>query len=111
MGSPADGYPLFPREGIAEVDGRARMKAPGVRMDTTASYLSLQLVSPVNDQTGLTGKYDFDLFWSMRPPDADDNGPDLVTAVREQLGLNLKRGKVPVNVLVIDHAEKTPTPN
>jgi uncharacterized protein (TIGR03435 family) len=107
----SDGYPAIPRAGMAEINGRARMRFPDEEMAMIASMLSAQLRSPVNDDTGLTGKYDFDLFWSTRPPDADDNGPDFVTAVREQLGLKLERKKAPVDVLVVDHAEKTPTAN
>jgi uncharacterized protein (TIGR03435 family) len=65
----------------------------------------------VNDDTGLTGKYDLDLFWNTRPPEEADNGPDLVTAVHEQLGLKLEGKKTPVDVVVVDHAERTPTAN
>jgi len=106
----SDGYPVIPREGMAEINGRARMKFPDEGVDMIANVLSLQLGSPVNDHTGLTGKYDFDLFWSTRPPDADDNGPDLVTAVQEQFGLKLERKKA-ADVVVVDHAEKNPTAN
>jgi uncharacterized protein (TIGR03435 family) len=104
-----DGYPVVPQEGAGESYGRARIKDPDAGLDTIANWLSLQLRSPVNDDTRLTGKYDFDLFWNTS--DADDSGPDLVTAVQQQLGLKLERRKVPVDVVVVDHAEKTPTAN
>ena len=46
------------------------------------------------------------------PADANDQaGPNLVTAVQEQLGLKLEAKKGPVDLLVIDRAEKTPTEN
>jgi uncharacterized protein (TIGR03435 family) len=70
-----------------------------------------QLRAPVHNDTGLTGKFDFELFWSTRRPDADDNGLDLATAVQEQLGLKLERKKGPVDVVVIDHVERIPTAN
>jgi uncharacterized protein (TIGR03435 family) len=44
------------------------------------------------------------------PPDVDP-GPDLFTALQEQLGLRLQSKKAPVDTLVVDHAEKTPVEN
>jgi uncharacterized protein (TIGR03435 family) len=41
----------------------------------------------------------------------DPDGPSLATAVSEQLGLRLESRKGPVDVLVIDHAEKVPVAN
>jgi uncharacterized protein (TIGR03435 family) len=38
------------------------------------------------------------------------SAPELFTAIREQLGLRLELRKVPLEILVIDHAEK-PTEN
>ena len=59
----------------------------------------------VIDRTGLSGVYDFTL--EFAPPDAVDSPlPALVTALQEQLGLKLEATNGPVEVLVIDHAEK-----
>jgi uncharacterized protein (TIGR03435 family) len=55
---------------------------------------------PVNDETGLTSAYDFKLSWD------ETNGPSLVTALREQLGLRLESSKVPVSIFVIESAQK-----
>ncbi|HTX38988.1 MAG TPA: TIGR03435 family protein [Bryobacteraceae bacterium] len=107
----ADGYPVIPRAGVALIDGRARGKFPDAGVNMIANLLQGQLHSPVIDDTGLTGKYDFDLFWDTRPASAADNGPDLVTAVQQQLGLRLERKKALVDVVVVDHAERTPTAN
>jgi uncharacterized protein (TIGR03435 family) len=107
----ADGYPVIPRAGVAFIEGRARGKFPNAGVDIIANMLQERLHSPVIDDTGLTGKYDFDLFWDMRPASSADNGPDFVTAVQQQLGLKLERKKAPVAVVVVDHAERTPTAN
>ena len=96
---------------MAVLNGRARMKNPNAGLNVIVSMLSQSLRSHVNDDTGLAGKYDFDLFWSDRTTDAGESGPDLVTAIQEQLGLKLERKKGSVEVIVVDHAEKTPTVN
>jgi uncharacterized protein (TIGR03435 family) len=82
----------------------------------------------VVDKTGLTGLYEFNIEFAglMRaagrmPAAADgdsgaaiasDPAPDIFTAVKKQLGLRLQKLKsVPVDVLVVDHADKEPTEN
>jgi len=63
---------------------------------------------PIVDRTGLTGRFDYDLAWT--PQALDPGAASFFTAVREQLGLRLEATKAPVDVLVIDAAEK-PTPD
>jgi uncharacterized protein (TIGR03435 family) len=65
---------------------------------------------PVEDQTGLTGRFSLRLTWT---PDglatATENPnalPDFFTAIQEQLGLKLISTKAPVDVLVIDLIER-----
>lgn len=60
---------------------------------------------PVLDKTGLTGSYDFtiELTSNLRDPDAD---LPVFTAVQEQLGLKLVEAKEPLDIVVIDSAEK-----
>jgi uncharacterized protein (TIGR03435 family) len=60
------------------------------------------------DRTGLTGVYRIELHWSPDntaglPADAP---PEIVTALREQLGLRLQAATAPTEVLVIDSAER-----
>jgi uncharacterized protein (TIGR03435 family) len=65
---------------------------------------------PVVDMTGLTGVYNFDLRWT---PDAVEQGtrdPGILAAL-EQVGLVLEPKKMPVQIIVIDHANRTPTLN
>jgi uncharacterized protein (TIGR03435 family) len=71
------------------------------------NYLANVMGSPVTDQTGLKGRYNFEL--EFVPPGrtmAADAGGDVFEAVQEQLGLKLEGKKGPVEVLVVDHAEK-----
>lgn len=65
------------------------------------------------DRTGLAGPFDIVLDWTPADMPADDpkaNGPSLVTALQEQLGLKLESQKAPIKYLVIDHVEN-PTEN
>jgi uncharacterized protein (TIGR03435 family) len=99
-------------------------------MADLARRLSGKGHGPVQDFTGLKGKYDIDLSWApdraFEPmgewaraaqaahPNADlPPAPtaDLFAAIRESLGLRLERRKEPVEVLVIDHIERVPTGN
>ena len=83
-------------------------------MAMLAAQLSGQLRAPVADATGLTGKYEISLYWSaapLRTVDSTPGGPDLKQALQEQLGLRVESKKGPVEFVVVDHAEKTPTEN
>ena len=44
-------------------------------------------------------------------PHADTAPPDIFQALKEQLGLTLEPKKGPVELIVIDHVDKTPTAN
>lgn len=98
-----------------------------VRNATMGDFAQLMQMAmfdrPVVDQTGLQGRWDFVLKWSLDesrfggmgskvppPSDAADAPPPLFTAIQEQIGLKLEAKKVPVPVLVIDHVEP-PSPN
>jgi uncharacterized protein (TIGR03435 family) len=71
----------------------------------------------VVDKTGLTGGFDFQLEWTFEDSPAGDADPlssappsSLIAALRK-LGLDLKGEKLPVDFLVVDHVDKTPTDN
>jgi uncharacterized protein (TIGR03435 family) len=84
-----------------------------------ATLLSRQLRVPVIDKTGITGRYDLKLEWTpedLQPAAGSADSPvrpdvNVYTAVREQLGLQLEMKKTPIDVLVIDRADKVPVPN
>jgi len=99
--------------------GRGELTGSGVKLSFLAEALSNPLGRTVIDKTGLKGDYDFELKWTPdesqgpgfrgagdAPPPADANGPSIFTAIQEQLGLKLESQKGPVDLLVIDHAEK-----
>jgi uncharacterized protein (TIGR03435 family) len=100
-----------------------------VSMPALAQFLYRQLDRTVLDKTGLSGKYNFTLKWTPNLnqvqsqlelqeslggapngqsgiPASDSVGPDLYTAIQQQLGLKLESGKGPVAVIVIDHVER-----
>jgi uncharacterized protein (TIGR03435 family) len=67
---------------------------------------------PGVDTTDLEGVYHLELKWA--PDDAkgaDSSAPSVFTAIQEQLGLKLEARKMPIDVLVVDHAEKVPLKN
>jgi uncharacterized protein (TIGR03435 family) len=66
------------------------------------------------DQTGLRGPFEIKLDWAPAgTQEAVDPAakPSIFTAVQEQLGLKLESRKGPLDVLVVDHAEKVPADN
>jgi uncharacterized protein (TIGR03435 family) len=70
----------------------------------------------VLDKTGLPGRYEFHLAWALPlsylPPDATPGGDTLFAALEKRLGLKLVKAKdAPMDLLVIDQAEKVPTEN
>jgi len=93
---------------------RVRIAADGVTLEKFAQLLSLDLDSPVIDQTGIPGKFAFRVIYaSARPtgvqPDigtAQATDATLSTALREQLGLRLESARGPVEVLVVDSVER-----
>ena len=74
--------------------------------------LQFHLDRPVVDRTGLTGRYDFKLRWTVddAPATEIDAPPGLFTAIQEQIGLKLEPAKAPVDVLFVDEVEQ-PTSN
>jgi uncharacterized protein (TIGR03435 family) len=88
------------------------LKGDGVPMPFFAMLLSVRLQRSVIDETGLSGSFDFELHFlpDNKAASADNNDPDLFTAVREQLGLSLKSAKGPVLVVVVDSIHE-PSPN
>jgi uncharacterized protein (TIGR03435 family) len=88
----------------------------GMKMTDLANTLSFLIGSrTVIDKTGFRGTFDAHLQWTPGPAEfgatdvpgsSTDVAESIFTLLREQLGLKLKTGRGPVEVLIIDHAEK-----
>jgi uncharacterized protein (TIGR03435 family) len=105
-----DGFPVPPKgakSGILMAGQGARIFGRRQGTDQLARDLSGVLHCPVADATGLKAKYDYAVTYS---PEAADF-PDLFSALPSQLGLRLEPGKAPVEIMVIDHMEKSPVAN
>jgi uncharacterized protein (TIGR03435 family) len=112
MKKDANGFPVLSGKGysMAIMNNRAALRSPDETMPNFAALLAGQLRLPVIDATGLNGKYDIAMSWV--PGDSPDNpGPTIFAALQEQLGLKLESKKGMVDIVVIDHIEKTPTEN
>lgn len=137
--TPVAGPPRVNNDGVQQLNGSgaivtifpgangatARMVARGLATPDIAGRLAGYRRHPVIDKTGLPGKYDFVLeftldttgiplpagFPSAADNSASDPGSDIASAVEKQLGLKLASTKAKLDVIVVDHAEKTPTEN
>jgi uncharacterized protein (TIGR03435 family) len=94
----------------------------GMTVANLANMLGSVLQGPVADMTGIDGRFDMKLEWSAddaRRAGGGDGGeakspdtrPSIFTALQETLGLRLESRKVPVETLVVDRIERTPTEN
>jgi uncharacterized protein (TIGR03435 family) len=100
----------------ARNSGAGRESYRNFPMSIFANILSAHLDDTVVDKTGLNGSYDFKLEFTPErvgqgandghEPAPNLEGPSLFTALREQLGLELRRQRVAVELLVIDHIEE-----
>jgi uncharacterized protein (TIGR03435 family) len=95
-----------------------KLTAQRTRMSALADSLYRELDRPVLDMTGLKGFYDFSLEWTPErrrgagPGEAPDSpGPSIFTALRDQLGLRLEGRKAPVEIMIVDRAERAPVEN
>lgn len=89
-----------------------------VSIDAFSAFLAgrhrdLPVDLPVVDMTGLAGSYDLTLDWVPESKQLRDGPPGLtlLVALEEQLGLKIETRKAPVEMLVVDHAERMPTEN
>jgi uncharacterized protein (TIGR03435 family) len=87
-------------------------------MSDLAQGISAEIGRPVIDATGLKGRYEIHMDvtpYLMKPGGGNEGQLDLMgilfTGLQDLLGLKLESRKESVDVLVIDHAEKSATEN
>ena len=107
-------------DGSSMSTNNTRMTCTRCTMESLAVSLSGMTGRIVHDETGLAAKYDFKMEWAPdakpagaeRPDGAQaefastPEGPTLFTALQQVLGLKLEPKKGPVDVYVIERAEK-----
>jgi uncharacterized protein (TIGR03435 family) len=96
------------------------LTATKLSMKDFTKFLTRNLGQTVADKTGVDGVYDFEIKWSRDDLDIavaapatgehvhPSEAPSLFKVLQDQLGLKLQPQKVPVEVIVVDHAERSP---
>jgi uncharacterized protein (TIGR03435 family) len=92
--------------------GLGAFAGSSVGIEALAVMVGVRLGTRVVDRTGLEGLFDIALTWSPTTPLAPESaaGESLTSALERQLGLKLERTTGPVDMLVVDAAER-PTEN
>jgi uncharacterized protein (TIGR03435 family) len=88
--------------------GQLTMRMTNITMAEFAPALGYFLDRPAVDQTGLTGRYDFQLVWTVDESHAPTDGsapPGMFTAIQEQIGLKLEPVKAQTDMLIVDAVE------
>jgi uncharacterized protein (TIGR03435 family) len=131
--APAPASGVFPPtapvgSGLMEMyfEGKAQVRGQRVTMRQFIVWLTQETDLPIVDKTGLTERYDFTMPWTPgneaatgeASPGAGagalvfgDVGDTIYSALEKYLGLKLVSRKGPVEMLVIDRLERTPTEN
>lgn len=114
-----NGTKLHPVEGGGEgaMTGAGLMfEGHKMPLSRLADIISGVLKTPVKDMTALEGFYDFKVdlrpYLLDRPQGEPLDLPSIaMSALDSQLGLRLEARKIPMDVLEVDHVERTPTEN
>lgn len=99
--------------------GRLNLTGKGATVAQLITFLSREIRQPIVDQTGLTGRYDYFMDINAYVTDEMRNQPGppveapsiIANALQGQLGLKVEAKKVPLELLIVDKMEKTPTEN
>jgi len=111
---------------IQDPNGRLRDSFSNTPMSLFATVLAAMAILtpydnvplPVIDMTGMPGRYDLVIVHELSghregdgPQTPEEVFADLKPILEKDLGLTLEHRKAMLDVLVVDHADKTPTAN
>jgi uncharacterized protein (TIGR03435 family) len=119
-----DGFPATPPAYsglfVSVKSGYTRVKFIRYSMEQFAKWTRVNSKRPGVDRTGLTGRYDFYLEYGNeigsrgsegKTPELVDRGDVFMVALQKQLGLKLEPDSTEIDILIIDHIDRTPTSN
>ncbi len=98
---------------------KGKLTATGFSMERMADWLARRVDRPVVDKTGVAGAFNFRLEYAPEQNSSTtaegaapaESAPSIFTAIQEQLGLRLAPQQLPVEIVVVDRLERTPTEN
>ena len=82
-----------------------RIELGDIQMSQMIEAIAGQVERPMVDRTGFTAHFNFLLDFAPAS-DPTASGPSLFTALEEQLGLRLVETQAPIEMLVIESAER-----
>jgi uncharacterized protein (TIGR03435 family) len=103
--------------------GKMTLTGEGATVSQLTDFLSREMRQPVVNQTGLTGRFNYFLDVNAyitdeaRRSGGPGGGPPpeaaslIAQAIQAQLGLKIDGRKAPVEMLIVERIEKTPTEN
>lgn len=104
------------------VKGNPNWQATNQTAKGIAEFFARFLDCPLIDSTGLTGHYDFTLYWAAEYPmvrigpatgssEPPEPAPTIFQALPDQLGLRLRAARQQIPLVVIDAVDKSPAEN
>ena len=119
-----DGLPIFPplRTMMVWDSNRARAQAVDESLHRLRALVSSEVGAFVGDATGLTGRFDYSITWTLsnprpmpsgypKPAPRPDTPPPMLIALESQLGLRVQKRTAEVRSLVVDSLDRTPAGN
>jgi uncharacterized protein (TIGR03435 family) len=107
-------------EGPSAMRGGANgaMLLQRMSMSDLAKFLTRALRRPTIDETGLRGHYDLQIDWKRYLQASQEGEPNqaetlgaMISALKDELGIQVEDRKALIDTLVVDHAERAPAEN